>query len=229
MNPACTSEPVSFLRLERYLQGDLQERERERVAAHLRECKVCSACFQALREEVIELPALPAPIEQRIKRKTRNWTGPLTLVAAAAAALIFAWIPKDIRQPAARVHIKGGELAIELVREHAGALANDPLVFAPGDRFEVRLSCPPQQRVYWDVAVFQGRDVYFPLQPEAALSCANGITLPGAFELSGSMPASVCVQIESHPLDRERARRDGVAGLARASACVVLTLALPDR
>jgi hypothetical protein len=227
MTPACTSEPISFLRLERYLQGDLQVSELERVAAHLRDCPTCSACFDEMRNEVIELPALPVPLATRARartRRTRIW--PLGLVAAAAA-LGLALLPqlsKDSRPPAARVRIKGGELAIALVREHAATLANDPSVYAAGDRFEVRLTCPADRQVHWDVVVFQAGEAFFPLQPEAPLRCANGVTLPGAFELTGSAAASVCVQIDAaQPVDRERVKRDGQRALAQLSACTALT------
>jgi hypothetical protein len=233
MTPACTSEPISFLRLERYLQGDLQALELERIAAHLRDCPTCSACFAELRDEVIELPALPLQLAPKARQRaqTKAWTWPLGLVAVAAALLFAPLSPlsKNARPPAARVRIKGGELAIALVREHASALANDPSVFAPGDRFEVRVSCPPALQAHWDVVVFQAGEAFFPLQPEAALHCANGVTLPGAFELSGSAAASVCVQIDvSHAIDRERVRRAGPAALAASSACSALTAA-PSR
>jgi hypothetical protein len=164
------------------------------------------------------------------RARARSWTWPLGLVAAAAA-LVLALLPRpsnDSRLPAARVRIKGGELAIALVRQHAAALANDPSVFAAGDRFEVRVSCPADLHAHWDVVVFQAGEAFFPLQPEAPLHCANGVTLPGAFELTGSAAASVCVQLEAaHPLDRERVRRDGQRALSPASACTALTPALP--
>lgn len=229
MTPACTSEPISFLRLERYLQGDLQLPELERVAAHLHDCPTCSACFDEMRNEVIELPALP--VQLPTPTRARTWTWPLGLVAAAAA-LVLALLPqlsKDSRPPAARVRIKGGELAIALVREHAATPANDPSVFAAGDRFEVRLSCPADLQVHWDVVVFQAGEAFFPLQPEAPLHCANGVTLPGAFELTGSTAASVCVQIDTaRPIDRERVKRDGLSALSQPSACTALTPA-PSR
>jgi hypothetical protein len=220
MTPACTSEPVSFLRLERYLQGDLQVPELERVSAHLRECPACSACFDALRSEVIELPPLQLPkqIARPARKLAPSWRWPLAMLAAAAA-LLFALRPRDVTAPAARVRIKGGELAIELVREHGAGLANDASLFAPGDRFAVRVSCPPQPAAYWDVAVFQAGEVFFPLSAERRVRCANGVTLPGAFELSGSLEALVCVQVDSQPLDRQRVERAGIAGLAHSSAC----------
>jgi hypothetical protein len=229
MTPACTSEPISFLRLERYLQGDMQVPERERVAAHLRDCPTCSACFEEMRSEVIQLPALP--VRPATRAPARTWTWPLGLVAAAAA-LVIALLPplsKNSLPPLARVRIKGGELAIALVREHAASVANDASVFAPGDRFEVRLTCPASLQAHWDVVVFQAGEAFFPLQPEATLRCANGVTLPGAFELTGAAAATVCVQIDAaRPLDRERVRRDGASALSQLSACTALTPA-PSR
>jgi hypothetical protein len=228
MTPACTSEPISFLRLERYLQGDLQVPERERIAAHLRECPTCSACFAELRDEVIELPVLPVALPTRARARSRTWPLALVVAAAALGLVLLPQLSQLNRPPAARVRIKGGELAIALVREHQAALANEASVFAAGDRFEVRVSCPAELRAHWDVVVFQAGQAFFPLQPEAPLRCANGVTLPGAFALTGSAAVSVCVQIDpAKPVEREPLRRDGPRALSPASACTALTPAPP--
>jgi hypothetical protein len=227
MNPVCSGEPVSYLRLERYLQDDLSLAERQRIERHLGECGVCRTCFEQVRGDRVELPALPAsasgePVPLR-------WWWPALLGgagAAAAVALVVSGIkaPDGPSLPGARVAVKGGELSIEVVREHAGSIANDPTLFAAGDRFEVRVTCAPGAALNWDLVVFQSDQVFFPLDPAVPLACGNAVTLPGAFQLSGSDPAEVCVEVgaDGEP-DRERLMRDGRSALAPASGCTTIT------
>ena len=213
MNLACRTQPISYLRLERYLQGDGDANERRRVTEHLRDCACCRTCFEDMKREVIELPPLPVrPTHDRViaplpdlpltaaKEPRRFGTWPQLTAALAMAAAVLLWLRgpgNDPALPPARVAIKGGgELALQLVREHAGALAVDPNRFAPDDRFQARISCPPGQ-VYWELVVFQGGEAFFPLAPAATLHCANGVTLPMAFALDGSEPADVCVVIHA--------------------------------
>ena len=118
-----------------------------------------------------------------------------------------------------------------MVGGNAGALANDPGVLASGDRFEVRVSCPADLQAHWDVVVFQAGEAFFPLQPEAALHCANGVTLPGAFGLTGSAAASVCVQIDAtRAIDRDAARRaPGVVAVLAAGDLPPVDVSGPDQ
>jgi hypothetical protein len=221
MSQTCSTEPVSFLLLERYLLDEVSHVEREQLQAHLGGCEVCRACFEALRSEPIELLPLPVPI--RSVKPRVLW--PLTLAASglamAAALLLFMRGTQniDLARPGLGVHAKGGELAIELVREHAGNSAQEPTSFADGDRFEVRVTCPPEDAPRWDLVVFQGGKTFFPLQPVAPLRCANRVTLPGAFTLTGGQSTRVCVVLDTRgPVDRARL----VQGLPAASACAVL-------
>jgi hypothetical protein len=216
------------LRLERYLQGDVQPAERERVAAHLEQCEVCRECFEVMRTEPIELAPLPvplpAPVPLRRAWARRVWPQ-LTAAAALAAAVSLAIWVRDPglspeRLPPARVRVKGGELALELVRQHAGTIATDATRFSAGDRFQLRVSCAPPAEVYWDVLVLQGGEAFFPFTPAARLQCANGVSLPGAFALDGREPAHVCVILQADaPLDRARLATDAARALPPAAAC----------
>jgi hypothetical protein len=231
MSPTCSSEPISFLRLERYLQGDVQPNERAKLETHLGQCGVCRQCYESMRAETIELLPLPLPVTPARERRdfrthvARAWPQLTAAAIAAAGVMVMLWsrTPElEPRLPAQRVRIKGGELAIELVREHAEMIATDPTQFAPGDRFQVRVSCPPGEPRYWDVVVFQAGELFFPLRPEARLDCRNGVTLAGAFVLDGTASASVCVILdERSPLNRARLTRRNMRTVA-ASACVEL-------
>jgi hypothetical protein len=243
MNLTCLDEPISYLRLERYLQDDIDDAERARVSTHLHACAACRTCYEGLRDEPIALLPLSLPSRVPVPRQRDSWTAAaaaaaaarrawpqLTAAALSIAALLVIWLrgPEldHPRLPPARVHIKGGELALALVREHAGTLATEPTRFVAGDRFQVRVSCPPGEALYWDVLVLQGGEAFFPLTPRARLQCGNGITLPGAFQLDGAEPASVCVAVQpAAALDRARVVREGARALPTTTACVELSAA----
>jgi hypothetical protein len=247
MNPTCSGEPISFLRLERYLQGDVPPSERVQLEAHLGECGVCRECYEALRSETIELLPLPVRLPEAVRSETtelplpvgfkpaqgrralrtriaRAWPQLAAAGLAAAAAILLLRVQTAELEPALsaqRVRIKGGELAIELVREHDAAIATDPKQFAQGDRFQVRVSCPPGEPRFWDVVVFQAGELFFPFRPLAPLECRNGLTLPGAFVLDGYAPASVCVIVSEQRVDRALLSRRDLRS-AGSSACVEL-------
>jgi len=150
------------------------------------------------------------------------------LTAAAVAVLLVLWARTPELDaphlPPARVRVKGGESAVELVRLHAGTIAADATRFSAGDRFQVRVSCPLGAAVYWDLLVLQGGEVFFPLTPSAPFHCANGVSLPGAFELDGHQPANVCVLVQSDaPADRAQLALTAARALPGTAACVGLT------
>ena len=178
----------------------------------------------ALRADDTQLLPLPVSIAH-VRR--RSWPLPAagSLLAVAAALLLFV---RDTRgpalvsgatQPAAANHTKGGELAVQLWREHDGSVVPDATTFSPGDRFEVRVSCAPDDTPHWDLVVFQGGEKFFPLQPVARLHCANHVTLPGAFSLTGTDSARVCVVLNADDsIDRTRLSQ----ALPATSRCVTL-------
>lgn len=233
MNAACRDQPISFLRLERYLQGDTDTQERERVGAHLAACDVCRACFDELRQEVVELLPLPAAVRDTGRKNARakaraNRIWPQLTAALAIAAALALWArPRSVespRLPAARVAIKGGELALEAIREHAGTIAADSRRFAQGDRLQIRVSCPPGPARHWDLVAFQAGQAFFPLLSSAPIACANGVTLPGAFTLDGTSAVDVCVVIAETAIDRARiAQLDQMHALG--AACLRIELA----
>ena len=71
MNRDCIAEPISYLRLERHLQGDASVRERAHVEAHLAECGACRACFEELRTDATQLPAWSSLLTEAGTRAAR--------------------------------------------------------------------------------------------------------------------------------------------------------------
>jgi hypothetical protein len=229
MTPACISEPMSYLRLERYLLDEVGADERRDVDDHLRQCAVCRGCCDSLRGDVSALPellsvrTLPAQVTPLRRLTPLAAVSGVSALAVAAAALLFLSRPNQAglataTQPYAGV--KGGDLTVSLVRAHRGSTAVDATRFVSGDRFEVRVTCPPGNALRWDVVVLQGGEVFFPLTPSSSLHCGNNITLPGAFTLTGSTPAKVCVATHAHTaLDRARLARV----LPEMSACAAVS------
>jgi hypothetical protein len=227
MSAQCSAVPISFLRLERYALGELNAPEREQIAAHLGTCTLCRSCFDELQASELPLPSLPALSAPRKPARPRMLFWGITggMLAAAAALLLITRPALDRSKPpaAADSHTKGGELTLSLVRQQAGSSALDPSVFAPGDRFSAQVTCPPQPDKAWDLVVFQAGQAFFPLQPTAALHCANHAALPGAFTLTGTTPASVCVVLTQRVgVDRTELRRLGPVGLPATSACTIV-------
>jgi hypothetical protein len=190
---------------------------------------VCRSCLAEL-EAPIALAPLPATVRAPglLERWQKYWfgAGAVTLAAAAAILLIVLRPARPLpvaapEPPPARVAVKGGELAIELVREHAGSTATDPARFADGDRFKVLLTCPPGERPV-DVMVEQDGVRGFPLAART-IPCGNRVALEGAFSISGSWaPVTVCA------IAPERRRADrvllGATPLPRLANAVCVTI-----
>lgn len=197
MTAACIGEPISWPRLERHAVAP----ERE-VAEHVATCAACRACLQVILDDTGALPALPVPIgEARRRPRTRLAIGAAVAVAAAAAiALVVVRPDPDVR--ADRFAIKGGELVVGLVRERAGAIADDATTFRAGDRWKVVVTCPPGATL--DTLITSVTEVTagsgdaaradHPLAP-ARVACGNRVALPGAFALTGARANRVCVAL----------------------------------
>ncbi|HUH01381.1 MAG TPA: hypothetical protein VML75_05255 [Kofleriaceae bacterium] len=197
--PRCTAEPVSWLRLERYALGETGTAEAASIAGHVEGCAACRSALASL-DEPIDLRPLPAagPARGWFERWRQYWLGAGAVTLAAAAAVLLIVLrpgrpapPDRPAPPPARVAVKGGELAIDLVREHGGSTATDPSRFLEDDRFKVLVTCPPGHRQV-DVMIEQDGQRGFPLAAQG-LACGNRIALDGAFRITGSWaPVTVC-------------------------------------
>jgi hypothetical protein len=251
MSAACTSEPLSQLRLERYALSELPAAEHARIDAHLARCPACRQCLSELHASEPALRPLPAALPQlnelpeaarRIALPARHArSGVLARPPAAialrvagglalAAALLLA-LRAGLQTPPPALRdanggdggrrIKGGQLALELVRERGGDVARDPRTFGGGDRFAALVTCAPRAAPHWELVVFQGGEAFFPLDREQPLRCGNRVSLPGAFVLTGSAPANVCVVLGGAPLDRRVLGR-GPDALPAEHACTTV-------
>ncbi|MBL9018500.1 MAG: hypothetical protein JNL83_30215 [Myxococcales bacterium] len=190
---ACTGEPVSWLRLERFAAGAKDAAIAEHVAA----CAACRACLDEITGDLVALPPLAVPASTPARRWI-GWLAPALAVAAAAAIAIVVLRPEpETREDIA--YVKGvGEVVLGVVRERGGVVRDDALTFAPGDRWKIVITCPPGASTRVEVGVtdeHSGR-VDHPLAP-ATLTCGNRMVLPGAFTLTGDYPSRVCVRVSS--------------------------------
>lgn len=236
-----STEPVSWLRLERYYLGELPKEEAEAVERAIAADPETRECFESIERPVrlnprpelplrAELPAPESPLATRRRlRDTLESPWPTLVLAAAAALFLYVSIRPATQPdgaPPARFHVKGGDVAIELVRERHGVVTQNPVSFADGDRFKVMLTCPPSMTDMFEVFVIQGQDVSRPLAPLGAVACGNGVPLPGAFSLTGPLPSSVCVAWGKAAATEGRLGSKQVASLNGSAVCKTLA---PDR
>ena len=234
MNGECKSQALSWLRLEMYNLQELPDAEVRQVENHLADCESCRSCLDRIKQSTDELKPLPR-IELEPQRSgwfSLAWIGATASLAAAAILLIvfkFGW-PDQVagKLPPPKIAYKGGELTISLVRDRQGAIKHEPEAFTSGDRFKVLVTCPPAEELYWDLVVIQNDELFFPLTPAGVLSCGNRVGLPGAFTLSGSAGAIICLLTSPQAPDRTSISRDWLESVPDDTVCRQLR-SLPDR
>ena len=197
----CISEPLSYMRLERYALGELPTEETQRVAAHLDGCAVCRACYERVRSDgreqelmalSVKLGAQPLPAAPRRKR---SWPA-LAAAASVACAVYLMLQPKtaikspDLEPPTGT---KGGALALEVVRMDAQGQLLEPTHFAAGDRFKLLFSCPEGFEGTVRVLAFQSGEVFEPVPAQELTSCGNRRPLSGAWQFDGAGAVDLCV------------------------------------
>jgi hypothetical protein len=184
-------EPLSWLKLERYALGELNAEQRAQVERELGASQAARAAL-ALIQQPLPLPPLPVSSVLGARRRLRWRRFSVAAACAAAAALaLLLRVPEQL--PPARRGVKGGELAIELVGEHAGAGATH---FAQRERFKLLVSCPAELSGRLRAVIYQEDAIFMPLQDGGPASCGNRSPWPGAFTLDGEEPAHVCVRAD---------------------------------
>lgn len=239
MSQSCTSEPVSWLTLERRALGELDGATLAEVDAHLASCGVCAACARQIAEdrasERIVLRPLPvgaAGPGAAVPRARRAWVralaqprwaalGPL-LALAAAMGLWWSGSQRAVTPPPGD-GVKGAAVALTLVGPDGVARAE----VRPGEALMVRVSCVPAGTRAWDVVVYDGDGASFPLAGGAGLTCGNDVVLPGALSLDGrGGDATVCVVLDAAAVPARAAlqTRAAVEGSAAEHACTQIRL-----
>lgn len=230
----CT--PVSWLRLERYALGELDVGQREDIAAHLATCARCRACADRIAAEVErELPPLPAgtatPRARPDRPDGRAWPWGLRprahgFALAAGLALVagmFVLRPGEHERVGGSrvVAVKGGDVAVELVREHDGSIAWEPTSFSTGDRLKLLVTCASPLQVHADIVVLQSDGPAFVGAP-ALVACGNRVPVPPAFRITGPGAARVCVLLDATGPPTRIVLPDGTIPASVAHVCVSL-------
>lgn len=225
----CTGEPISWLRLERYGLRELPEPEHDAIAAHLRECPACESCFARVAADGERIVPALTPTSRAAARSERTvlprlrghtWAA-LGLASAAIAVLSLRVSGPGLEPPVTTRAIKGGELALELVRLGADGRLRDPTAYAEGDLFKLTLTCPEARGGVSDLVVYQDGHAFFPWPAAQPTTCGNRRSLAGAFSIGGTSEATVCVVLSDRAPDRSELAR-GPHVLPERSACVKL-------
>jgi hypothetical protein len=195
---------VSWLRLEQFALGELAD-----LGEHVATCPDCVARLEAIRGDVRPLPALPSDAGRRAAN--RWWIPVVALAAAALIALLPRSSPRGY--PGPEIRVKGGTLAVSVVRERHGEITADPATYADGDRIQVRVTCPPGDSV--EVVILSEGRAALPLGSPA---CGNGV-VAGAIRLTGAATTAVCA-VAGVP--RDELERRGAAAFGETAACAVL-------
>ncbi|HEX4335358.1 MAG TPA: hypothetical protein VH062_05560 [Polyangiaceae bacterium] len=219
--------PVSWLRLERYHLGELSPEDAAEVERALATDPETRACLDEIRRPVVlrPLPEPPSVVRSWRGSARQRWAAVSFAVAAAASIALFVGTrgAVDHGVPPRSVHVKGGDVAISLVRERAGAIDTAPSTFAEGDRFKVLITCPPALDGGFDVVVFQDGAASFPFDAPETLACGNDVPFPGAFTVTGADPATVCVTWGRESELRGAVQRSGLAAARGSSVCATLS------
>lgn len=202
---SCVGEPISWMRLERFVLGEASEAEARSIEEHLMRCAVCRACADEARAPValpdwstiapasmapavstpVVLPLRPRPWPRRLAIATTS------LAIAAAAMLVLRPRESVVREPGV-VRVRGGDVAMLVVREREGATTEDPSDFRTSDRFRIALSCPPGLEGPIRIVVEQGGERALASSTGERFRCGNRAFLEGAFRITDATDARIC-------------------------------------
>ena len=214
--------PLSWLLLERYVLGELSAAERSTVETRLASSAVDRARVAFILNDRVEL----APLERDTRlfpRRARSargrtllWLGS-TALAAACALLVMRAAPLPAVRDAGTTHLKGGDVAVGI---HGDLQGEAPTTFREDERYKLFVTCPAHLRGSLHVLVFQAGAQYRPLAEAPTFGCGNRVPWPGAFQLTGSDDADVCV---SWAADDAAAAARRASDLGERAVCVRLT------
>ena len=218
--------PVSWLDLERMALAELPAAQLPQVADAAQNDPATAAIAERISSDRRRLRPLPpvdhhAPAGRAQPRRRWQWALAMFATSAAVAAALLLFVratgdqvsdratdpatgpaidrPTTLEFANAHTTIKGGDLAIALVRERAGHIVHEPNDFRPDDRFKVLITCPTDTPRHGQVRVYQGKGDGIPIDglidEQQPLPCGNRLALPGAFRLTGVQDAHICLRV----------------------------------
>lgn len=183
---------VSWMRLEQYVLGDLAEPEQREVHAHVGGCPKCQRFLGVIEGDERPMPDLVVPS----RRPPWGWLSVGGLALAALALGVLRAGPDVQHLPGPERRVKGGELAVGLVRERDGAVQENPWGYRSGDQLRVRVTCPPGPREV-RLEVREG-ELAPQVLAEGWLDCRNQVPVGDPFVLTGHRDVAVCVTLDPH-------------------------------
>lgn len=243
----CISTPISWLRLEQYALGELDDLRGD-VRAHLAACGACASCLARIEADgAVDLPPLPghahsyvsesrtaapsavapsavAPIRHTRRARAIAILGTGLALAAALLLAVGRRTPVFDTHGEDSVRMKGAAFAFTLVRDDEAVFAEAGGTFRGGDRFKVLVTCPPGAHTQFDLVVYDSHGASFPLVAPTSVECGNDVPLAGAFRITGAENVRVClVWNDTAPSREELLTEQGVP--STRSACKELTSA----
>lgn len=222
----CVSQPISWLKLEQYHTGDLQEKHQQDIAGHLSVCTSCNGKYQQIVLD--NRPLRPLSIEADPKTRyalMSSFAWGFGATAAIAALVFILFIPKsDIPGsfPKHRIIYKGGDVVLSLARERQGRVVQDPKTYRDGDRFRLFLTSPKLGPISVDVAVFQEDKVFFPYPNRQNIMSGNRVPLAGAFRVTGDITTTICVLLGHQLPHRDLISSSKSEALSQNTVCHTL-------
>jgi hypothetical protein len=175
---------LSALHLDRFLAGELEADEAERVRQHLSQCSQCERAVAGLRtsreERLPPLRVVPLPARRR---------SPVPVAAALAGAAAAASVLLLVRPPATR--LKGSGFSVTMYVAHDGTVrrAGPGDAVAPGDAIRFAVTAPVDVHVgILSLDARRQASIYFPAGGRAELVRAGtDVALPLGTRLDDSV------------------------------------------
>jgi hypothetical protein len=182
--PAC----LSALQLDRWIVGELKQRESDLVQAHVSACESCARAVEAMRAQrdsaglprlrLLSIAPAISPIGER--RSTRRWR--VRAAAAAAGLAAAASLLLIVGPPHGGERIKGSGFALAMYVQHAGQVrrVGPGEAIAAGDAVRFTVTTPVQAYVAILSLDAKGRaSVYYPVDATAQpLPAGEDMPLP---------------------------------------------------
>ena len=222
------STNISWLKLEQYALKELDLDSSRQVEAELaRSVELRERLNRIVNEIQRPLRALPPPREPRLTAWRRLFEYRFGLVLAFAIVICLLVIGRvglqRERFDDKTQGIKGNSAPVlSLIRRSGDFVQNDADSFVSGDEFQVVVTCVDSGLRPWQLAIFEGNQVGFPLDSSQPWACGNRVLLPGAFRARGGAPMLVCLSRGDDVVDPELLRSAGIKKLKPTAVCVPL-------
>jgi hypothetical protein len=231
------SQKISWYALERVAQGHLSAAETNRLLTICTHNPQLNRRLVAIQNDNRSMPPF-APVGH--VRKSRhfplfNWPVPAMalvvtiLISGIAYLAVQKWfepsVPATNHTGMFHDGVKGGDMALKVIRSRGDITSHRPGTFNETDRFRFYVTTPIDTATSHpvEVTVFQGEDVFFPYARRLALPQGNLRALPGSLRFSGRQPVQICISVGSDIPSRNHIRQMKKKALPKTTVCTALS------